>query len=257
LTQRSKYDELHDRYHTLLSNKAGTRFERLAAMVFKILEDRNVVIHDLKLVGDSSVAHQIDVSIEVNGKRRRVIVECKDFDVSGDKVGLEILRSFRSVIEDTNADEGIILTCIGYTTEAQKYAKSKNIKLAVLREIQESDLEGVIKTIIVNLHVQSNKNHATTVSMSQANHDLFTAECNRVGISGGIHSFQPVFFVRENERIQFTNFLSDDVNKRRATKNSAGRWEIVTQQEVGVFRSNRGRLPLSIQSRRHTMWIPK
>jgi hypothetical protein len=29
---RSRYDELHDRYHTLLSTKAGTRYERLEAV---------------------------------------------------------------------------------------------------------------------------------------------------------------------------------------------------------------------------------
>jgi hypothetical protein len=50
----------------------------------------------------------------------------------------------------------------------------------------------------------------------------------RVGIEDGIHHLQPVFFVRGNDRIQFTNFLSDEVNKRRATRHAAGRWEIVT-----------------------------
>jgi restriction endonuclease len=228
MTQRSKYDELHDRYHAILSSKAGTRYEILAAMVFKILEDRNVVIHDLKLSGDSQVPHQIDVSIEVDGKKRRVIIECKDFDVSGEKVGLDILRSFRSVIEDTNVDEGIVLTCTGYTKEAQKYAKSKNIKLAVLREVRDGDLEGIIKTVVVNLYVQSNKDPETTVSMSDANRDLLIAECKRVGIEGGIHHFQPVYFVRGDDRIQFTEFLSAEVNKRRATKNASGRWEVVT-----------------------------
>jgi hypothetical protein len=40
MTQRSKYDELHDRFHAILSTKAGTRYEMLAAMVFKSLEDK-------------------------------------------------------------------------------------------------------------------------------------------------------------------------------------------------------------------------
>jgi len=181
MTQRSKYDELHDRYHAILSTKAGTRYERLAAMVFKILEDQNVVIHNLKLVGDSSVPHQIDISIEVDGQARRVLVECKDFDVSGDKVGLDIIRSFRSVVEDTNADEGIVLTCNGYTKDASKYAKSKNIKLVVLREVQDSDWEGYIKTVIVNLYVQSDRNHNATIGMSQDSRDVFSAELTRVG----------------------------------------------------------------------------
>jgi hypothetical protein len=59
---------LHDRYHKLLSSKAGTRYERLAAMVFKILEDHNVIIHDLKLVGDSTVAHQLSETEAQSGR---------------------------------------------------------------------------------------------------------------------------------------------------------------------------------------------
>jgi hypothetical protein len=74
----------------------------LAALVFRFLEEHTVVIHDLKLVGDDSdVNHQIDVLIEKDGDHRDVLVECKDFDISGDPVGLDILRNFRSVIEDT------------------------------------------------------------------------------------------------------------------------------------------------------------
>jgi hypothetical protein len=33
---RSRYDDLNDKYHALLSTKAGTRYERLAAIVFKV-----------------------------------------------------------------------------------------------------------------------------------------------------------------------------------------------------------------------------
>jgi hypothetical protein len=221
---------MHDRYHAILTTKAGTRYERLAALVFKILEDRNVVIHDLKLIGDSSVPHQIDVSIAIDGKQRRVIIECKDFDLSGQKVGLDILRGFRSVIEDTKAKEGIVLTCNGYTKDAQKYAKAKNIKLAVLREIQDDDLGGLIQTIIVTLHIQSNKNHATTVSMSQASHDVFAAETAGLGIHGGIHSYHPVFFVRGATE-SGSPTLSEEVNKRTATKNESGRWEVKTPSD--------------------------
>src|ERR1700740_2417596 len=95
--RRSRYDDLHDKYHRILTTKAGTRYERLAAMVFKALEDRNVVIHDLELPGDDpEVKHQIDVTIEIGGVTKRVIIECKDFDISEEKVGLDIIRSFRS-----------------------------------------------------------------------------------------------------------------------------------------------------------------
>jgi Restriction endonuclease len=242
MTLRSRYDELHDRYHAILSNKAGTRYERLAALVFKILEDRDVVIHDLKLVGDSSVPHQIDVSIENAGRCRRVIIECKDFDLSGQKVGLDILRNFRSVVEDTKAEEGIVLTCTGYTRDAQKYAKAKGIKLAVLREIRAEDFEGTIQTVVVEVYVQSHRNHATELRMSQASHDSFAEQRAQLGISGGIHCSHPIFFVRGPDRVRFTDFVSIEVNKRLPTKNEFGRWEVKTLPDGWSLQVDRGPL---------------
>ncbi len=70
---RSRYDELHDRFDPIKTGKAGTRYERLTAMVLKALHRENVVIHDMRLIGDSEVKHQIDVHIEMNGADRQVI----------------------------------------------------------------------------------------------------------------------------------------------------------------------------------------
>jgi Restriction endonuclease len=145
--QRSRYDELHDLYYDLLSTKSGTRYERLAAVVFKSLEQSSTVIHDLKLVGDSGVSHQIDVTIERDGRQQRAIIECKDFDLSGDKVGLGIVRDFYGAIADINPDGAYVVTCNGFTSDAERYAKSKHIGLVILREFQESDWLGRIRQI--------------------------------------------------------------------------------------------------------------
>jgi Restriction endonuclease len=155
MVSRSRYDELHNKYHKILTTKSGTRYERLAALVFKALEEQNAIIHDLKLAGDDpEVKHQIDVTIEIEGVPKRKIIECKDFDVSGEKVGLGIVRNFRSVVEDTKADEGIILSCNGFTEDAKKYALSKSIKLAVLRLFETRDIDGRITKIIVGIIFQ-------------------------------------------------------------------------------------------------------
>jgi hypothetical protein len=141
-----------------------------------------------------------------------------------------------------DADEGIVLTCNGYTKDASKYAKSKNIKLVVLRDVQDSDWEGYIKTVIVDLHVQSNRNHNATLNMNQGSSEVFAAELKRVGSDGKIHSFQPVFLVRGDERKQFTEFLSDEVNSRPATKNTTGRWEIITPADGRNLQVEKGPL---------------
>lgn len=50
---RTQYDELHDRFFSILSSNEGTRYERLAAVVLKALHEQNSAIHDFKLRGDS------------------------------------------------------------------------------------------------------------------------------------------------------------------------------------------------------------
>jgi len=50
------------------------------------------------------------VTIDKAGEPRRIIIDCKDFDISESKVGLGIVRNFRSVIEDTGVDEGIVIS---------------------------------------------------------------------------------------------------------------------------------------------------
>jgi hypothetical protein len=47
--------------------------------------------------GTSDVSHKIDLHVTVEGQSRRVLIECKDFDISGDKVGLPIVRNFWAV----------------------------------------------------------------------------------------------------------------------------------------------------------------
>ena len=152
---RSSYDELHDRHEPISTTKPGTRYERLVAIVFKCLDDRQIVIHDVKLLGETGAAHQIDVHIEVDGRQRRLLVECKDFDISGNKVGLEIVRNFWAVMDDTQPDEGIVITCNDFTKDAKIYAKSKGIKLAALRVFREADWENRLRIIEVALNVFS------------------------------------------------------------------------------------------------------
>ena len=148
--KRSRYDELHDKYHSLLSEKAGTRYERLAAIIFKKLDTEGVVIHDLKLRGGSGVKHQIDVTIEKQGVKQRTLIECKDFDTSDKKVGLGIVRDFYGVFADLQPQEAWVVTCKGFTKPAIQYAQAMGIKLAILREFEDSDWDGRGRTIKID-----------------------------------------------------------------------------------------------------------
>ena len=211
---RSRYDELHDHYYELLSTKSGTRYERLAAVVFKYLEESGTVIHDLKLVGDSGVSHQIDVTIERTGKQQRIVLECKDFDISGDKVGLGIIRDFYGAIADINPDEAYVVTCNGFTDDAERYAKSKHIALVVLREFRESDWAGRIRQIIIRMIPVVPSQPTVDIEFKQD--DAWQKIDNDIQTAGiDLNRFspeQPVFFNTPEGRFQANDFIQRNMN---------------------------------------------
>jgi hypothetical protein len=151
MPRRSRYDELHDEFHAILTEKRGTRYERLAAAVFAAMESESIVVHDLRLIGeDTGVKHQIDVLVEQASRQRRVLIECKDFDVRGARVGLGVVRDFWGVVDDVHPDEAWIITCNGFTRDAMTFAKGRGIKLATLRMFESEDWENRVHTIVIN-----------------------------------------------------------------------------------------------------------
>lgn len=207
--QKSRYDELHDHYYELLSTKSGTRYERLAAVVFKSLEQSGTVIHDLTLLGNSKVPHQIDVIIERNGKRQRILLECKDFDISAKKVGLGILRDFYGVKDEINPDEAYVVTCNGFTDYAEQYAKSKQIGLVILREFRESDWAGRIRQIDIHLNMVVPSQPRVYIEFKQDDdRQKIANDSQTVGISlNGLWRDQRVFFNTPEGRFQAIDFV--------------------------------------------------
>jgi hypothetical protein len=210
---RSRYDDLHDKYTSLLTSKAGTRYERLSAIVFKVLNGNNVVVHDVRLLGDSEVSHQIDVRIEIDGRARRVILECKDFDLSGRKVGLDVVRNFWAVADDTKPDDAIVLTCTGFTSQAAKYAKAKGMKLAVMRAFEEADWEGRFRCINVTLIALVNTNHQVSINVSGEGEKAKLDAAMKTLAGPNVSRLDPMYVVRGTERVSIVQFV--DAGLRR------------------------------------------
>ncbi|AHF11443.1 MULTISPECIES: restriction endonuclease [Dehalobacter] len=138
-------DNIYDRHITNEKLKVGTKYERLAAVVYKIFEEDDVVIHDLRLRGKGKTAeHQIDVTIEKQGNKKRILVECKDYN---DIVGIGIIRDFYGAVAQIKPDDAIVVTTKGFTKGAVKFAKDENIKLAILKEFNEEDWEGRLRRL--------------------------------------------------------------------------------------------------------------
>lgn len=210
----SKYDALHDRFYSILTTKAGTRYERLAAIVFKKLDEEGTVIHDMELRGDSEVKHQIDVTISRNGKKNRVLIECKDYDISGSSVGLDIVRNFFAVVEDIKPNEAYIITCNDFTQDARKYAKAKNIKLVILRTVTPADLEGRIQKIVLNMIIVTITTPQVAFGIgSEKDKAKLVNDLQAAGLeSGGVHQQEPMYIVNPDGRMQINEFIQSQVS---------------------------------------------
>lgn len=141
----STLDTVYDKYIADEKLKMGTKYERLAAVVFKILGESDLVIHDLRLRGAGKGAqHQIDVTIEKAGTSKRVLLECKDYDAV---VGIGVVRDFYGAVHQIKPDEAFVVTTVGFTSGAVAFAQDEGIRLAILRQAEEADTRDRIMKI--------------------------------------------------------------------------------------------------------------
>ncbi len=210
----SRFDELHDRYDPIGTGKAGSRYERLAAIMLKALRERDTVIHDLELRGTSEVKHQIDVTVETPGGRRRVLVECKDFDVSGKPVGLSVVRNFFGVVEDVSPDDAIVISCNRFTKPARTYAKAKKIRLAILRTPGENDWRRGSRSFEATVSLQIVELVAAHVDLSEDSRAKLAADRAAAGLHPtNTERHDPVFLNGpEDGRMQFNDYVSKQMN---------------------------------------------
>ncbi|MGM1019995.1 MAG: restriction endonuclease [Bacillota bacterium] len=135
-------------YNNLIANeklKNGTKYERITAVVYKLLDETNTVFHDLRLRGYGKKAkHQIDVTIEKDNQSKRILVECKEYDKV---VGVGIVRDFFGAVSQIQPDEAVVVTTKGFTKGAIDFANDEGIKLAILREAEDSDWDGLIRKV--------------------------------------------------------------------------------------------------------------
>jgi hypothetical protein len=127
--------------------KSGTPYERLAAIVFRLLTAQTTV-HDLTLRGESTVGHQIDVTVGEGEDRQRILIECKDYS---DPVGLEKVRSFWAVVDDLKPDAAFMVTTNRFTEDAATFAAAKGITAAVLRPPKDQDWNGIVKRVEIKI----------------------------------------------------------------------------------------------------------
>lgn len=245
---RSRYDELHDRLASASTSKAGTRYERLAAIVLKVLNEQQTVIHDLRLRGESEVKHQIDVTIEADGRTRRILIECKDFDLSGDRVGLGVIRDFFGVVSDVHPDEAFVITCNDYTRDARKFAAAKGIKLATLREAVVPEGRARVREIemIISMLPRVIRSTRFVFEGDAAVGKRYLEDRTAAGLHPSrTEDVDPVFVnLPSGERFQLVEYVNFHLNDRPATEPGTYEKEIPLAG-ASLEVENRGGVPLS------------
>ncbi|MBB5958896.1 hypothetical protein FHS29_005505 [Saccharothrix tamanrassetensis] len=129
------------------SARPGLDLELLAHQIFSELEgDRAVVKHNDRILGRLSGAQrQIDVSIrwsDATKQPRLAVVEVKD---RGRRADLTDLDKLATVLRDTGADRGVLVSNRGFTAPALRYARNLGIELYALHDSVTGRWRDVLK----------------------------------------------------------------------------------------------------------------
>lgn len=142
-----------------MSKNTGTEYEVLTQEVFTRLHAQqgfcSNVERNVFLAGKSGARHQIDVTFtfEAAGVSYRTIVQCKDW---GSPVKQGQILEFQQVLNEIPGQpRGIIVARSGFQDGAKTVAAHHGIKLYELREPKDEDWDGLIRTVVTQMHLRA------------------------------------------------------------------------------------------------------
>ncbi len=134
-------------------------YEETVKNIYSTLgKDKGVEIlgygNSCKVTGKSGVEHQIDVLTQNSDglHNYKTAIECKYWN---EKINKDILMKVDSIIKDCNFNKGVVVSKIGFTPDAIKYAEYIGLGLVELREFKDEDWEGLVRNIVINLTILS------------------------------------------------------------------------------------------------------
>ena len=121
--------------HIGVMMKSGTKFEKLTERIFSQLvenPEHEKVEHNVMLEGKDG-QRQIDILItyKIAGMSIKTIVECKDYS---SKVCIGVVDALHSVMQDVNANKGVLVSSNGFSSSAINKAKRLGISLFTAHE---------------------------------------------------------------------------------------------------------------------------
>lgn len=111
-------------------------FERLGEQIYAELSPEATVVRNDYIRGHTSeINRQIDVSIRWTDEHGEYLIAVQMKDEAA-KADVNTVGTFLSVLQDINADRGILVTRSGLSAAAQTYAKNLGIDLHALHDAQ-------------------------------------------------------------------------------------------------------------------------
>lgn len=131
----------------------NTEYELLTKEIFEtLLKDEGVTInvqHNVEIQG-KAFKHQIDVywEYQIAGIIHKVAIECKNYNSN---VSVAKVRDFYGVLSDIGNINGIMVSKKGFQKGAKEFASHYGINLRELREPNDADWKGRVKTIHIEM----------------------------------------------------------------------------------------------------------
>ncbi|MEG4107961.1 restriction endonuclease [Microcoleus sp. S13_C5] len=145
-----------------------------------------------KCTGQSEVKHQIDVlTVHTDGIHNyKTSRECKFWNT---RINKDIVMKVWAIRQDCNLQKGIIVSKIGFTPDAIKFAKYYDIGLVELRKPLKQDIENRIAEVNINtitlipnitrfyniVHEEEDQNHTQFEINTSESYYLFPDGCHK------------------------------------------------------------------------------
>jgi len=157
------------------------KFERLTAEIFNALRNNpryESVDHDVMLPGKDG-PRQIDIVLrgKVGPVESLVIIECKDYNKN---VSVEAVDKLHSVIQDVNAQQGILVSSKGFSKTAIQKAKRLGIQLFTAHKAntEKWDIKLQLPIIIEEIVPTLTPSYITHINADQAKAMDYKVEMN-------------------------------------------------------------------------------
>ncbi|HEY6882196.1 MAG TPA: restriction endonuclease, partial [Polyangiales bacterium] len=121
----------------MITSQTPTNWRALQQDVARILTEAGFSADVEKVVANARGQAEIDVYAEeiIQGRRYVVLVECKNWSAA---IPQNVVHGFRTVVTDTGANVGYIVSANGFQSGAIVAAQHSNVKLVTWQEFQDT-----------------------------------------------------------------------------------------------------------------------